>query len=69
VLLANAHGQRIAAPFLQLVGHNGSEVAGPAFSPDGTRLYFSSQRGTDGGNNGPGMTFEIRGPFRQTGAQ
>jgi hypothetical protein len=33
------------------------------------RLYFSSQRGTDGGNNGPGMTFEIRGPFRQTGAQ
>jgi secreted PhoX family phosphatase len=64
VLLANAQGQRIAAPFLQLVGHAGSEVAGPAFSPDGSRLYFSSQRGTDGGNNGPGMTFEIRGPFR-----
>lgn len=64
VLLANAHGQRIAAPFLQLVGHDGSEVAGPAFSPDGTRLYFSSQRGTDGGTNGPGMTFEIHGPFR-----
>jgi secreted PhoX family phosphatase len=64
VLLANAQGQRIAAPFLQLVGHDGSEVAGPAFSPDGTRLYFSSQRGTDGGNNGPGMTFEICGPFR-----
>jgi secreted PhoX family phosphatase len=65
VLLANAQGQRIAAPFLQLVGHNGSEVAGPAFSPDGSRLYVSSQRGTDGSNNGPGMTFEIRGPFRQ----
>jgi len=66
VLLANAQGQRIAAPFLQLVGHAGSEVAGPAFSPDGTRLYVSSQRGTDGGNNGPGMTFEICGPFRQS---
>ena len=26
----------------------GSEITGPAFSPDGTRLYFSSQRGTDG---------------------
>jgi len=67
VLLANAQGERIAAPFLQLVGHDGSEVAGPAFSPDGNRLYFSSQRGTDGGNNGPGMTFEISGPFRQSG--
>lgn len=66
VLLANSQGQRIAAPFLQLVGHAGSEVAGPAFSPDGSRLYVSSQRGTDGGNNGPGMTFEIRGPFRQS---
>jgi secreted PhoX family phosphatase len=64
VLLANAQGERIAAPFLQLVGHDGSEVAGPAFSPDGMRLYFSSQRGTDGGNNGPGMTFEVCGPFR-----
>lgn len=64
VLLADQHGRRIAAPFLQLVGHAGSEVAGPAFSPDGMRLYFSSQRGTDGGTNGPGMTFEIRGPFR-----
>jgi secreted PhoX family phosphatase len=64
VLLADVHGQRIAAPFMQLVGHAGSEVAGPAFSPDGSRLYFSSQRGTDGGNNGAGMTFEVTGPFR-----
>lgn len=64
VLLADVNGQRIAAPFMQLVGHAGSEVAGPAFSPDGSRLYFSSQRGTDGGNNGAGMTFEVTGPFR-----
>jgi uncharacterized protein len=42
-------------PFLQIVGHPGSEIAGPAFSPDGTRLYVSSQR--------PGVTYEIRGPF------
>jgi secreted PhoX family phosphatase len=64
VLLADQSGQRIAAPFLQFVGHDGSEVTGPAFNPDGTRLYVSSQRGTGGGNNAPGMTFEIRGPFR-----
>jgi secreted PhoX family phosphatase len=61
VLLADAAGQRIAAPFMQLFGHEGSEVAGPAFSPDGSRLYVSSQRGRDGSN---GMTFEITGPFR-----
>jgi uncharacterized protein len=65
VLLADQFGQRIAAPFLQLVGHDGSEVTGPAFSPDGTRLYVTSQRGTDGGNNDAGMTFEIAGPFRK----
>jgi uncharacterized protein len=61
VLLADRAGRRIAEPFLELVGHGSSEVAGPAFSPDGTRLYVSSQRGTDGKN---GMTFEIAGPFR-----
>jgi secreted PhoX family phosphatase len=64
VLLASAQGERIAAPFLQLVGHDNSEVTGPAFSPDGSRLYFSSQRGTSGNDLGPGMTFEVRGPFR-----
>jgi uncharacterized protein len=62
VLLADRRGQRIAAPFLQLNGHDGSEIAGPAFSPDGSRLYFSSQRGRDGKT---GMTFEVTGPFRQ----
>ncbi len=48
------------APFLQVVGHERSEIAGPAFSPDGSRLYFSSQRGSDGN----GVTFEVTGPFR-----
>jgi len=49
-------------PLLQLVGHDRSEVAGPAFSPDGRRLYFSSQRGTSGRPE-DGVTFEITGPF------
>jgi hypothetical protein len=34
-----------------------SEITGPAFSPDGTRLYFSSQRS-------PGRTYEVTGPWR-----
>ena len=49
-------------PLAQLVGHNSSEVTGPAFSPDGKRLYFSSQRGTLGSSS-DGITFEITGPF------
>ncbi len=49
-----------AAPLLQVLGHPSSEIAGPAFSPDGTRLYFSSQRGADG----RGVTYEVTGPFR-----
>ena len=48
------------APFARVVGHEGSEVTGPVFSPDGSRLYFSSQRGSDG----RGVTFEVSGPFR-----
>jgi secreted PhoX family phosphatase len=49
------------APLLQLTGsaHDGSELAGPALSPKGDRLYFSSQRGYD-----RGITYEVRGPFR-----
>ncbi len=64
------------APFLQVVGHEASEITGPVFNPGGDRLYFSSQRGpatrqlrdiepgidADGAN--AGVTFEITGPFR-----
>jgi secreted PhoX family phosphatase len=64
---------RTSAAFMRFStvgGSNQSEVAGPAFSPDGTRLYFSSQRGGStttvprpwGG--GSGVTYEVTGPFR-----
>jgi uncharacterized protein len=47
---------------LQIVGHDNSEITGPAFSPDGTRLYFSSQYGTTGSML-DGITYEVTGPF------
>ncbi|MFF0111930.1 alkaline phosphatase PhoX [Streptomyces prasinus] len=53
----------VVAPFLRVEGQSGSEITGPAFSPDGTRLYFSSQRGTSGSSSG-GITYEVKGPFR-----
>ena len=55
--------KRIVAPFLQVVGHDSSEITGPAFNPAGDRLYFSSQRGSTG-NPLNGITYEVRGPFR-----
>lgn len=45
-------------PLLQVVGHDASEITGPAFDPSYTRLYFSSQRGAEGANEF-GVTFEI----------
>jgi secreted PhoX family phosphatase len=53
----------IVAPFLRITGQSSSEITGPAFSPDGKRLYFSSQRGTSGSSSG-GITYEVTGPFR-----
>lgn len=53
----------VVAPFLRVGGQSGSEITGPAFSPDGSRLYFSSQRGTSGSSSG-GITYEVTGPFR-----
>ncbi|MDC3962571.1 DUF839 domain-containing protein [Polyangium jinanense] len=46
-------------PIVQVMGHDKSEITGPAFDPSGTRLYFSSQRGNGSG----GVTYEITGPF------
>ncbi|MFP5327394.1 MAG: alkaline phosphatase PhoX [Acidimicrobiia bacterium] len=63
------------APLLEIVGHDGSEITGPAFSPDGSRLYFSSQRGPSDFSRPleessrqsnfarPGVTYEVTGPF------
>ncbi|MGW6966721.1 alkaline phosphatase PhoX [Streptomyces zaomyceticus] len=53
----------VVAPFLRISGQSSSEITGPAFSPDGSRLYFSSQRGTSGSSSG-GITYEVTGPFR-----
>ena len=44
---------------VQIYGQNKSEITGPAFSPDGKRLYFSSQRGKTGKSEN-GITYEIR---------
>jgi len=52
----------VVLPLLQVVGQDQSEITGPAFSPDGTRLYFSSQYGTTGGM-ADGITYEVTGPF------
>lgn len=49
--------------FMRVLDQSGSELAGPAFNPDGSRLYVSSQRG----GSGSGITYEIVGPFRTSG--
>jgi hypothetical protein len=43
-----------------------SEITGLAFSPDGNRLYLNSQRGNGllPVGPGPGILYEIMGPFR-----
>lgn len=48
-------------PLLQVVNQGFSEITGVAMSPDGTRLFFSSQRG---GLAGQGLTYEVTGPFQ-----
>lgn len=57
-----------AAPVLlaQLPEHRESEITGLAFDPGGTRLYFSSQRGSTGGGQ-HGLSFELRGDFSSLG--
>ena len=62
LVLITGAGRRV--PVLRLAGHEGSELAGPAFDPSGTRLYISSQRGAGGG----GVTYEISGPFARLAA-
>jgi hypothetical protein len=47
------------------VGHDLSEITGPAFDPSLQRLYFSSQRGDNGIDllGMSGVTYEVTGPF------
>jgi len=45
-------------PLLQVTGQDGSEITGPAISPNSGHLYFSSQRGKI-----LGLTYGIEGPF------
>ncbi|WP_230984006.1 alkaline phosphatase PhoX [Microbispora oryzae] len=67
-----------AEPFLRVDGPAGgmedARISGLAFSPDGTRLYFSCRRPTSPrvpvrrGGAGPveaGVTYEVAGPFRE----
>jgi uncharacterized protein len=53
------------APVIEVKNQSSSELCGVAFSPNGKRLYFSSQRGTTGSSS-DGITYEVKGPF--TGA-
>lgn len=52
------------AKLLMQITKGGSEICGPAFTPDGARLYFSSQRGPSGatGATSTGATFEMTIP-------
>lgn len=52
--------EMVATPVVDFVGHRDSEICGPAFSPDGDRLYFSSQRG-QAGEPGDGRIYELSG--------
>lgn len=63
VVIRESDGALQLDAFVEVVGHQASEVAGLAFSPDGTRLYFSSQRG----QSGRGITYEVTGPFASGG--
>ncbi|MDD9893177.1 MAG: hypothetical protein OXT49_06695, partial [Gammaproteobacteria bacterium] len=45
----------------QITGNPASEIVGPAFHPDGSKLYFSAQRGP-GGLETRGVTYELTIP-------
>ncbi len=64
ILATDGDGVTTVAPFLELVGHPGSELTGACFNPAGDRMYLSSQRGDfNMPPLGLGVTYEITGPF------
>ena len=54
----------LPAKLLLQITRGGSEICGPAFTPDGSRLYFSSQAGPSGvaGTGTSGVTYELTIP-------
>ncbi len=54
------------AKLLMQITRGGSEICGPAFTLDGSRLYFSSQRGPSGavGTGASGVVYEMTIPPR-----
>jgi uncharacterized protein len=54
------------AKLLMQITRGGSEIAGPALTPDGSRLYFASQRGPSGssGTGSSGVIYEMTIPPR-----
>jgi uncharacterized protein len=62
-MIAFVDGVQTVSPFLRVSGQSSSEIAGAAFDPTNSRLYFSSQRGTSG-SSAAGITYEVVGPFR-----
>jgi glycerophosphoryl diester phosphodiesterase len=76
VLLSEQGDEWIASPFLQLEGHDSSEIAGPAFSPEHKALLQLSAgdrrqdrhdiRGHRAVLNAPGSTFLEPCPFRRS---
>lgn len=60
VVLPNKQSKTLVQ--LDPIAHAESEICGPAFSPDGSRLYFSSQRGPDFLGAPTGTTFEVTIP-------
>ncbi len=54
----------LPAKLLMQITAGNSEICGPAFTPDGSRLYFSSQRGPSGptGTASSGVIYEMTVP-------
>ncbi len=60
IVMLKESGQ--AVPLLKIERQDKSEITGVAFTDDGTRMYFNSQRGPSK-NGRLGLTYEITGPF------
>jgi len=54
----------LPAKLLMQITRGGSEICGPAFTPDGSRLYFASQSGPSGavGTGNSGVIYELTIP-------